>query len=395
MALDFTTGVLDPRVTITRALNTATRVNSSGLIEGVNANLPRFDYDPTTLAPKGLLIEETRANLLAYSDQFNVGAGWAQNNVTISANSTTSPDGTANADKIIEDTATSSHRIATGPTLAVTPYTMSVFAKASGRNWIIVGSASDGRFAYFNISNGTIGTLVGGATATITNFGNGWYRCATTFTPTTAAVRTLAIWLANADNSATYTGDGTSGAFLYGAQLEAGSFATSYIPTTTTSLTRNADVVSMTGTNFSDWYNASEGAFYVEANVPTNVDNNTGNYYLAASDGTIANQIILAEVNGTVGQIQTGGFLQFNSKVGVEPTGIVKAALAYKTNDVILCVDGTLGTLDTSVALPTVNRLSIGARGDLNTLTFLNGNIRRVSYWPQRLINAEAQAFSK
>jgi hypothetical protein len=132
----------------------------------------------------------------------------------------------------------------------------------------------------------------------------------------------------------------------------------------------------------------------MEATVPTNVDGALGNYYLAASDGTIANQILLAEVNGTTGQIQTSSVLEFNSKVGVEPTGIVKAALAYKTNDVILCVGGTLGTLDTSVALPTVNRLSIGIRGDNNASTPLNGHIRQIAYYNTRLTNATLQALT-
>jgi hypothetical protein len=316
MALDFTTGVLDPRVTVTRALNTATITNSTGVLEIVNANLPRFDYNPTTLANRGLLIEELRSNLFINS--------------------------------LINGTSLTTQTVA----VTAVSHTISFYG------------------------TGTI-TISGAATATVTGAGVYPARQTLTFTPIVGAL------------VCTVTGS------VQYAQLEVGAFATSFIPTAAASVTRNADVVSMTGANFSDWYNASEGAFYVEANVPTNVDNNTGNYYLAASDGTIANHIILAEVNGTVGQISTGGFLQFNSRVGVEPTGIVKAVLAYKTNDVILCVDGTLGTLDTSVALPTVNRLSIGARGDLNTLTFLNGNIRRVSYWPQRLINAEAQAFSK
>jgi hypothetical protein len=132
----------------------------------------------------------------------------------------------------------------------------------------------------------------------------------------------------------------------------------------------------------------------VEATVPTDVDGALGNYYLAASDGTNANQILLAEVNGTVGQIQTSNVLEFNSKVGVEPTGIVKAALAYKTNDVILCVGGTLGTLDTSVPLPTVNRLSIGIRGDNSASTPLNGHIRSIRYYPVRLSDAQLQALT-
>jgi hypothetical protein len=108
LALDFTTGSLDPRVTVTRALDTATRVNSSGFIEGINANLPRFDYDPVTLAPKGLLIEEARTNILLYSNDFRdtATAGstrpWVYDNTTITTGAAVSPDGTQNASKIVE-----------------------------------------------------------------------------------------------------------------------------------------------------------------------------------------------------------------------------------------------------------------------------------------------------
>jgi hypothetical protein len=98
MALDFTTGVLDPRVTVARLLDTATRVNSSGLIEIVNANLPRFDYDPVTLAAKGLLIEESRANKLLQS---NFAASWSSTgSPTVTLNAAVSPDGTTNATQI-------------------------------------------------------------------------------------------------------------------------------------------------------------------------------------------------------------------------------------------------------------------------------------------------------
>lgn len=105
LALDFTTGVLDPRVTVTRALNTATRINSSGLIEVVNADLPQFDYDPVTLAPKGLLIEETRANLLLHSSGANESA-WTKDAAgtgvapVVTPNFAVAPDGTTTADRV-------------------------------------------------------------------------------------------------------------------------------------------------------------------------------------------------------------------------------------------------------------------------------------------------------
>jgi hypothetical protein len=355
---------------------------------------PRFDYDPVTLAPKGLLIEEARTNLLLQSETFD-NASWAKFNATVTANATLSPDGTTNADKLIATNGGSNAGCSQIPTLAAsTAYTETVFAKKGEWNWVALetrGEAADDLLAWFNLNTGVVGTVNVGATATITNFGNGWYRCS--LTRTTGATTTsprARVYATNAD-AVLSTGDGTSGIFIYGAQLEAGSFATSYIPTVASQVTRNADVATMTGTNFSSWYNQSEGTFVVGATVPTDVDGASGNFYLAASDGTIANQILLAEVNGTTGQIQTGGVLQFNSKVGTEPTGVVKAAIAFQTNNTIICVDGTLGTLDTSVALPTVNRLSIGIRGDSNSTTLLNGHIRQIAYYNTRLPNSQLQ----
>ena len=141
MALDFTTGILDPRVTVARALNTATRVNSSGFIETVNANLPRFDYDRSTLAPKGLLIETTRANLVLQSADVSqaawakVGTGVALAPV-VTPNAGISPDGTNNAVRVQFDCTNASSlsnrsRIQQSVTLVTsTTYSKGVWVKA-------------------------------------------------------------------------------------------------------------------------------------------------------------------------------------------------------------------------------------------------------------------------
>jgi hypothetical protein len=122
LALDFTTGALDPRVTVARALNTATRVNSSGLIEIINANLPRFDYDPVTLAPKGLLIEESRTNLMLQSQAIDQSP-WAVSQLNTTGTPAyidvaASPDGTQNADKLIPNTVSTQHYAQQAITLA-------------------------------------------------------------------------------------------------------------------------------------------------------------------------------------------------------------------------------------------------------------------------------------
>lgn len=268
LALDFTTASLDPRVTVTRALNTATRVNSSGFVETINANLPRFDYDPTTLQCKGLLIEEARSNLFLYSDQFDQFP-WAVGDASVTVNSVNSPSGTQNADTLVENSATGVHFIyASVASQPAGSYTFSVYVKANGRSKFRLQQNDTTAYAVlFDIAAQTTTPIAGGATGVITPAGNGWFRCSMTYTTTVSIALLNVIYLADGSGTISYQGDGTSGVYLWGAQLEAGAFATSYIPTTTTSLTRNADVVSMTGTNFSDWYNNGAGSWYIQTNA--------------------------------------------------------------------------------------------------------------------------------
>jgi len=417
MALDFTTGVLDPRVTVTRALNTATRVNASGLIETVNANLPRFDYNPSTLAARGLLIEELRANLLTYSEQFD-NAAWTKSGVVISANTATAPDGTQTADSFTDDAVNSGHLSFESASIITsgTTYTLSVFAKASTATVIQVlgraGTMGVNVWANFNLSNGTIGSVGSSTTASITDFGNGWYRCTVTGAAIGTGIGAFALSLTNNSTTAlrspTYIGTGT-GTFIWGAQLEAGAFATSYIPTTTTSLTRNADAVSMTGTNFSDWYNASAGTLAVSAtgyNAATVAQGGVAptavSLYAIAATSPYASIAIVrrdaATLNSPTGYILSdtgtiGADIQKNTISWVGAT--VNAAIAWNgsTNAAFTANGLTVGT-DTSYTLPTSDSLQIGRWGSESISGYWSGHIRKVSFYPQRLTNAELQAIT-
>jgi hypothetical protein len=391
MALDFTTGVLDSRVTVTRALNTATAVNSSGLVAIVNANLPRFDYNPATLAPNGLLIEESRANLLTRSSELAT-APWTTNQVTVSADATTSPDGTANADKVIPSIVSGAHNIYQSYVYTAVAHTLSVYAKAGGYNWIRLGSMFTGQGVFFDVANGVVGTVSAGYAGTITAAGNGWYRCTVTRTAT-AGADLAGFYVSNSGSTVSFAGDGTSGVFAWGAQLEIGAFATSYIPTTTTSLTRNADGVSMTGTNFSSWYNQSQGTLVLGGDV---LRAPTGGVNFATLFFDYSNFIrIRCNSSSTPeGNITTGG----SSVMGLSSGNIssntpFKAALAYATNNSNFGLNGTNAATDTSVSLPSPNRLGIGSLEGASG--FMAGHISFINYYPQRLLNAELAAFSK
>ena len=384
MALDFTTGVLDPRVTVTRALNTATRVNSSGFVEAVNANLPRFDYDPVTLAPKGLLIEETRENLLLYSAQFNA-VTWVKGNATITADSVTSPDGTTNADTMTQTGA--SPQAYQALTLSAISYAATIRFKQGTATGFVLEFGSGGfalgvKITYTFATNATVVTLGGaptGVTTSVLPIGNGWYEAKIT------VVANVGAWYFNVYPV------GTNGqtVHLWGAQLEAGAFATSYIPTVAARVTRNADVVSMTGTNFSSWYNATSGAILARSRQSV-ITGTRPSIYI--SDGTANNIISLRGlaanpelyIKATTDQAQIdAGTLTANSSFGLVG--------AWTTDNCAAAINGGSAVTDASATIPTVDRMLIGSDGT----NYLNGQVERISYWPQRLINAEVQAFSK
>lgn len=238
---------------------------------------------------------------------------------------------------------------------------------------VVVLTATAYTLSFYGTGNVVIS---GGHSATVTGSGAFPARKTYTFTPTAG--------------SSTFT---VSGTVSY-AQLEAGAFATSYIPTTTTSLTRNGDFVSMTGTNFSSWYNAAEGTLAIQAigRVGTG-----GNYYYALSDGTLNNAIygFAGSNNGPVrplyAYVSNSEQATLNSTVNC--VGTYTLVAAYKQNNFIASVSGNAPTTDALGTIPTVNRLAIGCA--ISNVGQLNGHIAKVSYWPMLLTSAEVQAFSK
>ena len=243
--LDFAKSrTLDPRITFTRA-SKASYYDSDGLLKLADNSKARFDHDPVTGESKGLLIEESRTNLLQYSENFENSA-WGKNNANITPNTTTAPDGTVTADKIIENTTNNQHSTAVAYSATNTYLTFSVFAKAAERPSVtlqISNNTTEGPWASFNLSNGTFANATAQTdfsfvTAGMLSAGNGWYRCWITVYKN--AVNTTAWPYISINNGSafTYTGDGTSGIYIWGAQLEVGSFPTSYIPSTDTFTSR-------------------------------------------------------------------------------------------------------------------------------------------------------------
>ena len=360
---------------------------------------PRFDYDPVTLAPKGLLIEEQRVNLLTFTQQFD-NAVWGKANVTIAANVETSPDGTLNADKLVDTAINGEHYAEQSVTVVSgSSYTFSMYVKADGRDQIslrytggILWVGGSSPQIVFSLLTETITIVSGGAAITASSLipvGGGWYRCSMTATvamPGTAGSR---IQLYK-NGTAIYTGDGVSGAYLFGAQTETGSFATSYIPTVASQVTRSADVATMTGTNFSSWYNASEGSFVSQFTTSTISGART---VLDANDNTANESIRLRTMTADpFFTVTDGGVNQADIDAGtVAASTTYKMAGAYKVNDFATSIGGgTVGT-DVSGTIPTVNQLQIGNSAAGNRL---NGHIRTIAYYNTRLPDAQLQALT-
>ena len=387
------TNSLDSRVTFTRA-TTATFVGSNGLIQTAAIDAPRFDYDPVTLAPKGLLIEEARTNLVLYSAQFD-NAAWVTLNATVTANATTAPDGTSTADFIVPDTTNNQHGVYQSTVAALgTTYTHSVYAKAGGYNWLYMTEGNNVTAqASFNLANGTLGTVsgTGSPSATITAVGNGWYRCTLTLTPILTA-QNMQCRPANADGGGAYIGNGTSGIFVWGANLEAGAFATSYIPTTLLAVTRNADNASMTGTNFSSWYSQTQGTFVF---VGTSFTIPAFSYFLLANDGSFSNRFgLYSSASSVAGFIVSSGATQMEITASPLVVNVpFKMAVAAQSNDGNFSFNGSIGTTDTTITMPAVDRLSIGA-GFVGAGEYINGHIRQIAYYNTRLPNTTLQALT-
>ena len=356
---------------------------------------PRRDFDPVTLACKGLLVEEQRVNLALRSAEFDNAASWVLARATVAgtANVAIAPDGTLTADKLVEDTtAANNHRIRQDVTTTAIAYTYSVHCKAAERGYVALYNLTTASGQVFNLLTGAVGVSTGTAptSATITAVGDGWYRCDITVTAT-AATNSWGIHIMESNSSTLiYNGDGTSGIYIWGAQLEAGSFATSYIPVGATSAgaTRNADVASVSTQAFP--YSATEGTLV--ANGSWNGSASAGALFAVISDGGNSNRMLLYANNSAADAqftVFNGGTPQADiGGLGATSAGqTFKAAAAYKANDFAAVGKSGSVSTDPSGTIPSVNILHLGS--NLGTSNVLNGHIRQITYLPRRISNAE------
>jgi hypothetical protein len=334
-SVDVAFGQIELGDVITDYIPTTTAAVSVGPVSG----LPRLDYLNST-CPK-LLLEPQRTNLVVFSEQIN-NAGWSSNNLTITANQAISPDGTQNADLLDDGTASiTQHWIYQFTSFASsTAYTISFYAKYISRKYMTVNlfNGSTSQYVDFNIENGTILGSTGDVTASITSVGNGWYRIVYTRTTAASGSPNFRIGLADDTGSESYTGSNKQ-TFIYGCQIEAGAYATSYIPTLGASVTRVADAASKTG--ITSLIGQSEGVVFVEFN----------NRLLASYPNEYIVQIIsgttqlwlrkeLAGNSFTARLIVSGTTIWTFASLIVPINGNNKIAIAYKTGDSAVFLNG-------------------------------------------------------
>ena len=393
LTLLFTSGTLDPRITFTRA-STGTYYNASGVLSSAAVDTPRFDYDPITLAAKGIRREPARTNKLAYSNSF-AAAGWTLGNCTITVAAATSPDGTANASKITSTTsaAGSVSIYRTDATSTGTP-SGSIFAKKGTSNWVSLSTAS-GTWAYFNLNTGEAGNAYK-CDGRIEALASGWYRCIIeNITGLSSALVVCPCDNQTAQDPFSGTAVFTSGNYIYVYQADSqdGATITTPIPTNGAAATRAADVITMTGTNFSDWFTAASGAFVVRGEGAAQGTQ----AILSADDNTVNSSIVLyTSGNDPKFKVTNGGVSQADIDAGtVVGNRAFVLGGSFAGNDFKASVDGNAAVVDSSGTLPTVDRLRIGNDQAGNEFS---GTIASISFYasvvtlPSLTINALGSA---
>jgi hypothetical protein len=327
---------------------------------------------------------------LPYSEQFD-NAAWTKANATISANAINSPSGTLTADKLVENSTNNNHYVNGGSiTFTAGTYSISIFAKAAERNVLQIflnGSANVDAYANFNLTTGVVSAF-NAATATIQSVGNGWYRCNLTANVAASLVPSAYYCIQNsttATRAATYLGDGTSGLFIWGAQLELGAYPTSYIPTVASSVTRNADVISKTG--ISSLIGQTEGTMFLDAYYPQSTGNYETLFVLNPSSGVGAGYVVIDRYpdNKIVCEYNSGGS---QAKIISSSTYVsqrLKIAFAYKANDFVAYVNGVqIGTDTSGLVNLTLSDLTLNYIPNFST-----GKINSAQLYKTRLSNSE------
>lgn len=370
----------------------------------------RSTGDSRVFACIGLLREQASTNLILQSAALD-NASWTKSATVVTANQAIGLFGTATMDFMKEDSTTAFHQASSSSVTfsTNTNYLASCFVKASSgsRSIQIILSLSANGFALgsFTLSSGTFsaGTVSVGGTNPWSNarqwcipMGGGIYWLAVAAQSGATAGAGNAIYRLDNNSGLAYAGDNTSGHYFEGMDVQQTSSLRSHIPSTTTTVTRTADSVSVTGTNFSSWFTNVAGTLYSEFSPRSDSNLNIPNTLVTLSDGTANNQIGLrtrTSDDAFIGGIIQGGGAEvavvISSPTVIYGGTISRGAMAYNTNSMKASFNGTLSSLGSSVTIPTnLTQMNIGAWGD-NTSNTEDGWIRRVTWWPMRMDDSQ------
>jgi len=402
-------GVLDPRVTFTRTGTNATYFNSAGVLTSAGADVPRLDYNPSTLAAQGLLIEEQRTNSIRNNTMQGAVAGtpgtlptnWTIGGVTTGLTISVVGTGTESGITYIDIRFNGTAGAALNPNILFD--TSTGIAAANGQTWAWS--------SYVSLVGGSL-TNVTGIIAVQSMFSSVPTLLGTLsgspFVPTGAALNTQRQTFVGTLNQATtaFVRPQLQFSVANGAaiditlrigmpQLELGAFATSVIPTTTTALTRNADVASVN--TLSPWFNATSGTLFAQGIL---VGGTAGNFpFQATLAGSNPNTDAIG-INWGAASTQMRGVIRVSNVNTMDlPAGPAKvagnsfrSAVTYQLNNSNFATDGTVASDDTAVTLPTVQSLLIGQSAVFQSTASVW--IQRITYYPRRLSNAELQAIT-
>jgi molybdopterin-binding protein len=324
----------------------------------------------------------------------NFGTTWSPNQLiafgsgsVLNTTGTLDPYGTNVSDLIVASTVSGvQHRIDQTTTSASGSYTFSVFVKAAGYNftWLRIGTVG----AFFNLSNGAITGTSAGIVASSQNYGNGWYRCIIS-KASSSANEVLRINIIQTDGVTDFAGDGTSGIYVFGAQYEVGSIATTYIPTTSGAVSRAADVISASGALVSGLIGQTEGTIYAEVDLRNWI---ASGRILTCSNGTSNERIIIqVGANRTLQAIVTtasADVVDISTASG-QVNGVYKCALTYASGDFAFYVNGTQIGTDSSGGVPACTSVFLGKIGTSASTNFINDRIRAAAIYTTRLSNAQ------
>jgi len=390
---------LEQRSSVTAYTATTSQAitNYIPVLQTASAGQARFDHNPTTGESLGLLIEEARTNLLTYSNDLS-NAAWAKDSCTVSSNVVIAPDGTLTGDKIVSASATAQTGVGgSSVTVTAADHTATFFVKQSEAQFVQIlwTSSLSTNYANFDILNGTVtaGTYT---SASITLVGNGWYRISITSTLSAATGRPY-LWLINSGasaRSASYTGNGWNGIYVWGGQLEAGSFATSYIPTVASTVTRNADAASMTGTNFSSWFGNGEGTVYTEF---AKFGVKAYGYLYSISNGATNEEISLNfDSAGTIlyARIYSGGGYQMQATLTSSVTDNVfyRNSFGFEVNNSAASWNAGAVVTDSVCTIPNCNALVLAASAAGSDIQ--SCRIKKFAFYPQRVSNTNLVALT-